>query len=471
MPNYEQTVRRAVLRIPSKIEAYEAFANLQASKLIDPKWSTLEELNAAYIDTLSRVRAESKATGKELNPKEINALVRAKLGVIPPIFDKNGVNNRKLREIFPPELKKAIDGITGEGTVDKVTKLQGKHWKAAQVHLREVGEKIGMKLDIGHFLPHSFGAPQSQEAAGAEGSKINRSQGGIPRTDDYEGLRRNQVALNKAEGIYETILRADGLTEGMHDLVSVLFGSNADTRFISLDQAEMLSRRFKEIEDQGGDVIAVYNSIRETGKTDNDSLFRAAFEDQITEVVKQTKPKAPPKGTPLKVTRNGKLVRNLLKSLPIGAASLVLSQQDVQAREQEYRDNPNSRTEFQLNLARFSLAADLAGVAPVAAPIAEPAAMASSILNTVIDERDTLMKAGSEVAKVVKQYDSMVNAPQRAVSQQIGQGVRSLLGTLLPQQQQPQPKVAPKQKAKKPKLKIGDLEVPELGITEFLGFN
>jgi hypothetical protein len=474
MPTSQQIVRRAALRPPTKIQAEEAFAELKAAGLIDPKWESIANLNAAYIQAVKEVEADAVKAGKDLTQAKINAKARAMVGVLPPIFTKRGINNRALRDIFPPKLQQAIDNIAGPDTVKKALAQQRKDWENTQILLREVGNKIGMKLNIGHFLPHAFGAPQDISAAGAEGAKANQLAKDTPRTVDIQGLRMNQVSINKTEGIYETILRADGLTKPMHPLVSVLFGTDETSRFVSLDQAEMLSRRFEEIEGQGGDVFKTYNNIRETGNTDVESMFRAGFEDDIKKgTFPPAKPKAktPKSGEILDVIKGSRLARTVGRALPIGAASLILSQQEVSARELEYKNNPSPINKFQLDLAKFALAADIAGTTP-AAPVAEPASMAAAVGGMLIDERETVAEIGGRAAKAVKEYDTIVNAPQRAISSAVGGGARYLAGLMMPETKpQAKPKPTQTQPTKKGKLKIGGMELPEFGISEFLGFN
>jgi len=476
MPTSQQTVRRHVLRPLAKIQAEDSFADLKAAGLIDPKWQTIDQLNIAYIQAVEAAKKDAIKAGQELKPAIINAKARAMVGVLPPIFDKKGINNRKLRDIFPPKLQQAIDNISGPDTVKKALAQQKKDWKDTQILLREIGKKIGMKLDIGHFLPHAFGAPQDISAAGPESSIDNQRAKATPRTTDIQGLRMNQVSINKTEGIYETILRADGLTKPMHPLVSVLFGTDETSRFVSLDQAEMLSRRFEEIEGQGGDVFKTYNNIRETGNTDVESMFRAGFEDDIKKgTFPPAKPKAktPKSGEILDVIKGSKLARTAARALPIGAASLILSQQEVSARELEYKNNPSPINKFQLDLAKFALAADIGGSVPTpVAPIAEGASMAAAVGGMLIDERETVAEIGGRAAKAVKEYDTIVNAPQRAISSAVGGGARYLAGLMMPETKpQAKPKPTQTQPTKKGKLKIGGMELPEFGISEFLGFN
>ena len=499
----EQLVRKAYNEPIAKKQAIDAFTELKVAGLIDEQWDTIEQLNVAYTDTVNGLIEEfQKVNKRDPNRGEkgrINARARAEVGVLPPIFDKKGINNRKLRDVFSPKLMQAINEITGAGTVEKALKLQAKQWSVMQGELREIGRKLGndagtgkpIKLDIGHFIPHAWGAPQSVTAGGAELGVSNQWVGDIPRTSDFPALNRNQISTNKVDGIFETILRAEGFNTPRHHFASLLFGTNEINRYISMDQLEMVSDAFWELERPGlvngvevkPDMINVFNSIRETGQTDKNSLNRFAFHEQLNRGQVVTKTAAEKRalaksGEILGVVKGGvvkgsRLVRTVGRALPIGPASLILSQQEVMAREQEYKNDPTPINKFQLDLARFALAADIAGSVPTpVAPFAEGASMAAAVTGMLVDERETVAEIGGRAAKAVKEYDTIVNAPQRAISSAVGGGARYLAGLMMPETKpQAKPKPTQSKPAKKNRLKIGGMELPEFGVSEFLGFN
>lgn len=108
---------------------------------------------------------------------------------------------------------------------------------------------------------------------------------------------------------------------------------------------------------------------------------------------------------------------------PIGGASLFFSQQEVQAREQAYKDDPTPLKGFQRDLSKLAMGADAAALTP-AAVVAEPASVLANMTNMAIDNRSKIKAAAVNTKKGADFFrDEIVGGPGNLLKMglQIGQ--------------------------------------------------
>ena len=180
-----------------------------------------------------------------------------------------------------------------------------------------------------------------------------------------------------------------------------------------------------------------------------------------------TIPKPPPpaqvaksaaQGAPTPPVRSfgNRLMRQSLMMAPLGALSLGASALEVKAREDEFRQSPTELNKAKRDMARFGLAADTAGTAPIAAPIAEPLSMGAGAALTLMDNAPAIASTGRAAANTVQRANAAVRAPLKPLDDIIGRGVnwvgsqiQSRLG-IGPKPQPQQPLRIPRQQDLKP---------------------
>jgi hypothetical protein len=238
----------------------------QAAGLIPTRFNSPNEVSDAV--------AEALATGKT---KE-QALKSLKIKLPLAFFDNKGsLIGRKFRDAQSPALVEAWNKGTKGLPAQDLAKVERSEWSNAQNVLREVGRRLGMKLDIGHFETSASGAPGNVAAAGGENSKANqaagRSQENPFRPQTQYETKNIGFATNKVQGLAEAdLLTQDLPTRGglvgmpLNPYVSVLVGTNLDgnsSRLLPKTNLEEFNYAFEQLVKQKANPVAMFDYVME----------------------------------------------------------------------------------------------------------------------------------------------------------------------------------------------------------------
>ena len=207
------------------------------------------------------------------------ALKEAKVTLGASFFDKAGnIIGRKIRNDIGPALEKAWNLTEPYFSAKDLGALERQGWAENQKKLREVGERLGMKLDIGHFDTSASGAPQNIRAAGAEYARANQAAGRSADNPERPITAQERldlgVASNKVQGLGEAGLYGmgeaarSGTKTPLNPYISVLLGTNLNgesSRLLSGEGLEQLNRTFQDFENQGLNPVAMYDYLRSKG--------------------------------------------------------------------------------------------------------------------------------------------------------------------------------------------------------------
>jgi hypothetical protein len=238
----------------------------QAAGLIPTRFNSPNEVSDAV--------AEALATGKT---KE-QALKSLKIELPLAFFDNKGsLIGRKFRDAQSPALVEAWNKGTKGLPAQDLAKAERREWSNAQEVLREVGRRLGMKLDIGHFETSASGAPGNVAAAGGENAKANQAAGSSqenpfrPQTQ-YE-TKNIGFATNKVQGLAEAdLLTQDLPTRGglvgmpLNPYVSVLVGTNLNgnsSRLLPKTNLEQFNYAFEQLVRQKANPVAMFDYVME----------------------------------------------------------------------------------------------------------------------------------------------------------------------------------------------------------------
>jgi hypothetical protein len=238
----------------------------QAANLIPPEFDTPNQLSDAVSMEMASGLSKEQALGK--------------LGVTLPrsFFDNKGkLIGRKFRDAQSPALIEAWNKATKGMPAQTLGKLEGSEWSNEQKVLQEVGRRLGMKLDLGHFETSASGAPGNIAAAGAEYAQANQAAGRSLenpfRPQTQTEIADIGIATNKVQGLAEAdIFSQDLPTRGgligrpLNPYISVLLGttlSNQQSRLLPQENLETLNYTFDQLERQGANPVAMYDYIRE----------------------------------------------------------------------------------------------------------------------------------------------------------------------------------------------------------------
>lgn len=386
------------------------FRQYQDAGLLPFQYDTPRELNDALFDLIK--------SGK--TKKEALAELDVKLGA--SFFDNKGdFNQRVFRDAQSPALVDAWNQRTKGLTAQQLSKLEAKEWGDLQKYYQEVGRRLGMKLDIGHFRTSASGAPGNVAAASGENAKANQAAGRSkanpfrPQTP-YEEANIG-MALNKVEGLGEAAALAEDLpTRGglrgspLNPYISVLLGTNLDgqsSRLLPESNLESLNFEFDRLAKSGANPVAMYDYIRErAGENININDMARAGQEQYD--ISKFAPSIPePNAGPLRTiqpaTKKGPTVttkgvpkglmpdRNALRAMAaagIMAPSVfgsMASAAETTGRVQLARQTGNPVDWMQAGLAGASSAGDIAGYTGIGAIPGEVMSTAADLANVAID--------------------------------------------------------------------------------------
>lgn len=222
------------------------------------------------IDQVAAVLASGKPKAEALQELQV-FLPRT-------FFDKSGnINKRVVRNLPGKSLSDAWDLVNSGLSAAQLTKIQKADWEDLQKQYREVGRRLGIKLDIGHFKTSETGSPQDISAASAEPSDANQAAGSTKKNPDRPMFSAEMdnvgASSNKVEGFSEAVLRAMGLpTRGgsvgspLNPYIGVLLGTEykgISSRLLPDRNLEQLNRYFEDQVKQGANPVAMYDYIRE----------------------------------------------------------------------------------------------------------------------------------------------------------------------------------------------------------------
>jgi hypothetical protein len=257
----------------------------QDAGYVPPQYSTPREVSDAVIKEMANGNSKREAL--------------AKLGITlsPSFFNKKGILiGRQFRDAQSPALVEAWNQRTEGLTAQQLSKLEAAEWADLQKYYQEVGRRLGIKLDIGHFQTSASGSPGNVAAASAEYAKANQAAGrsaeNPPRPQTrYEELNIG-MATNKIEGLSEAAnLASDLPTRGglrgspLNPFISVLLGTNLkgqSSRFLPESNLEALNFEFDRLEKKEGlNPVAMYDYILErAGENINiDDMAKAGLEE------------------------------------------------------------------------------------------------------------------------------------------------------------------------------------------------
>jgi hypothetical protein len=325
----------------------------QAANLIPSEFNAPNEVSDAVGALMAAGRTKEQALSE--------------LGITLPrsFFDNKGkLIGRKFRDAQSPALVEAWNKANQGFSAQDLSKLEGREWTNAQKVAQEVGRRLGMKLDLGHFETSASGAPGNIAAAGEEYARANQAAGRSlenpfrPQTT-YE-VENLGMATNKVQGLGEAaLLMQDVPTRGgltgspLNPYISVLLGttlSGQSSRLLPTDNLETLNYTFDQLTKQGANPVAMYDYIREragegidikemarVGQNQYDiSKFAPTVEAPNAGPVRVVKP-AMPKGPTVttKGVPKGLLPKGLSKAGPIaaglGIATALLSDNPAEA--------------------------------------------------------------------------------------------------------------------------------------------
>ena len=264
------------------------------------------------------------------------ALEEAKVTLGASFFDKAGsIVGRKIRNDIGPALERAWDLTEPYFSAKDLGALERQGWAENQKELREVGERLGMKLDIGHFDTSASGAPQNIRAAGAEYARANQAAGRSADNPERPITAQERldlgVASNKVQGLSEAGLYGmgeaarSGTKTPLNPYISVLLGTNLNgesSRLLSGQGLEQLNRTFQDFEDQGLNPVAMYDYLRSKGgeqltDTDIQEMAKAGEEQYRYSKYNPNRP-VEPTPTPAPATPKQPVQQEVMKVIPRG---------------------------------------------------------------------------------------------------------------------------------------------------------
>ena len=238
----------------------------QAANLIPPGFNAPQEVSDAVAERMAA------GVSKEQALKDLNITLPRSF------FDNKGkLIGRKFRDAQSPALIEAWNKATGGLPAQDLGKLEGSEWSNAQKVSQEVGRRLGMKLDLGHFETSASGAPGNIAAAGAEYNQANQAAGRSLenpfRPQTQAEVSDIGMATNKVQGLAEaSLLTQDLPTRGglvgspLNPYISVLLGTtlnNRSSRLLPTENLETLNYTFDQLVKQGANPVAMYDYIRE----------------------------------------------------------------------------------------------------------------------------------------------------------------------------------------------------------------
>lgn len=278
----------------------------QAANLIPPQFETPNQVS----DAVSSLMASGLSKAEALNQLEIT-LPRS-------FFDNKGkLIGRKFRDAQSPALIEAWNKATGGMPAEALGKLEGSEWSNEQKVLQEVGRRLGMKLDLGHFETSASGAPGNIAAAGAEYNLANQAAGRSLenpfRPQTQAEVADIGMATNKVQGLAEASLLAQdmptrgGLTgRPLNPYISVLLGttlSGQSSRLLPQENLETLNYTFDQLEKQGANPVAMYDYIRERAGEGIDINEMAKAGQQQYDISRFAPKTEAPNAGPLKIVQ------------------------------------------------------------------------------------------------------------------------------------------------------------------------
>jgi hypothetical protein len=379
----------------------------QAAGLIPTRFNSPNEVSDAV--------AEALATGKT---KE-QALKSLKIELPLAFFDNKGsLIGRKFRDAQSPALVEAWNKGTKGLSAQDLAKAERREWGNAQEVLREVGRRLGMKLDIGHFETSASGAPGNVAAAGGENAKANQAAGSSeenpfrPQTQ-YE-TENVGFATNKVQGLGEAgLLTQDLPTRGglvgmpLNPYVSVLLGTNLNgnsSRLLPKTNLEEFNYAFEQLVRQKANPVAMFdyvmeragqgidiNEMAKAGQNQYDiSLFAPGIEAPNAGPVTQIQPKGPTvttKGVPKGLMPNRRALTALAAGgvATLGPLATTASAAETAGRFQIAQQTKDPADIAQAGIAGVSTLADIGTYFPPIALPAEAVSTGADMLNVGID--------------------------------------------------------------------------------------
>jgi hypothetical protein len=362
--------------------------------------------------------AKALATGKT---KE-QALKSLKIELPLAFFDNKGnLIGRKFRDAQSPALVEAWNKGTKGLSAQDLAKAERREWSNAQEVLREVGRRLGMKLDIGHFETSASGAPGNVAAAGGENAKANQAAGSSeenpfrPQTQ-YE-TENVGFATNKVQGLGEAgLLTQDLPTRGglvgmpLNPYVSVLLGTNLNgnsSRLLPKTNLEEFNYAFEQLVRQKANPVAMFdyvmeragqgidiNEMAKAGQNQYDiSLFAPGIEAPNAGPVTQIQPPTPKeptvttKGVPKGLMPNRRALTALAAGgiATLGPLSTAASAAETAGRFQIAQQSKDPADFVQAGIAGVSTLADMGTYVPPIALPAEAVSTGADMLNVGID--------------------------------------------------------------------------------------
>lgn len=382
----------------------------QNAGLIPSQFDTPREVSDAVIQEI--------ANGK--SKKEALANLGIELG--PSFFDKKGaLIGRKFRDAQSPALVEAWNQRTQGLTAQQLSKLEGSEWSDLQKYYQDVGRRLGMKLDIGHFATSASGAPGNVAAGGAEYARANQAAGRSAenpfRPQTAAEMADIGMATNKVQGLGEAALLGQDLpTRGglkgapLNPYISVLLGTTLDgqsSRLLPTSNLEALNFTFDQLEKQGANPVAMYDYIRErAGEGINIEEMARAGQEQYdisrfapdvpnpqagtARVIQPATPRGPTattKGVPKGLMPDRKTLRAMAAAGIMAPSVLgsMASAAETAGRVQLARETGNPVDWLQAGLAGASSAGDLAGYTGALAIPGEVVSTAADLANVAID--------------------------------------------------------------------------------------
>ena len=278
----------------------------QAANLIPPGFNAPQEVSDAVAERMAA------GVSKEQALKDLNITLPRSF------FDNKGkLIGRKFRDAQSPALIEAWNKATGGLPAQDLGKLEGREWTNAQKVAQEVGRRLGMKLDLGHFETSASGAPGNIAAAGEEYAKANQAAGRSlenpfrPQTQVEGG--EVGMATNKVQGLSEAFLLTQGLpTRGglvgspLNPYISVLLGTTLNgqsSRLLPTENLEMLNYTFDQLVKQKANPVAMYDYIRERAGENIDLEEMAKAGQEQYDISKFAPTVEAPNAGPLKITQ------------------------------------------------------------------------------------------------------------------------------------------------------------------------
>ena len=384
----------------------------QNAGLIPSQFDTPKEVSDAVIQEV--VNGKSK--------REALAKLGIKLG--PSFFDKKGaLIGRKFRDAQSPALVEAWNQRTQGLTAQQLSKLEGSEWSDLQKYYQDVGRRLGMKLDIGHFATSASGAPGNVAAGGAEYARANQAAGRSAenpfRPQTAVEMADIGMATNKVQGLGEAALLGQDLPTRcglkgapLNPYISVLLGTTLDgqsSRLLPTSNLEALNFTFDQLEKQGANPVAMYDYIRERAGEgiDIEEMARVGQEQYdisrfapdvpnpqvgTARVVQSATPKGPtattkgvPKGLmPKGITRNPLMRGAAAVAGAVPGIGALLDTGDVIAGTQQIM---GSQSRQQQTLGGLRAASGTLGLASLGAPVLAPAAMAVGGVSALAERR------------------------------------------------------------------------------------